>query len=71
MDEERQSFPPNELLIRIDERTRMIAEEIKILREQMITRAEFGPVRLIAFGLVALIMTMVLTAVIAQVVTGR
>jgi hypothetical protein len=37
----------------------------------MITRAEFGPVRLIAFGLVALIMTMVLTAVIAQVVTGR
>jgi hypothetical protein len=71
MDEERQSFPPNELLIRIDERTRMIAEEIKILREQMITRAEFGPVRLIAFGLVALIMTMVLTAVITQVVTGR
>lgn len=66
--------PDRELLIvRIDERTRAIAEEVKILREQMISRAEFGPVRLIAYGLVALIMTLVITGLVTQILiqTGK
>lgn len=75
--QDRGNYPPppqprsggtDELLIRIDERTRQMAEEMKGLKEIVITRAEFAPVRIIAYGLVALILTMVVTALVAQVV---
>lgn len=69
MDEERR--PPEELLIRIDERTRVMADELKSLKESMISRAEFTPVKLIAYGLVAVVLTIVLTALVAQVVVSR
>lgn len=60
--------PVDELLIRIDERTRQMADEVKSLKEVVITRAEFAPVRLIAYGLVALILTLVITAMVATVI---
>lgn len=60
--------PTDELLIRIDERTRQMADEMKGLKEIVITRAEFAPVRLIAYGLVALILTLVVTAMVATVI---
>lgn len=59
----------DELVVRIDERTRAMAEEIKGLKEIVITRAEFAPVRLITYGLVGLILTVVVTAMIATVIT--
>lgn len=59
----------DELVVRIDERTRAMAEELKGLKEIVITRAEFAPVRLIAYGLVGLTLTLVLTALIAGVIT--
>lgn len=62
------SVPSDELLIRIDERTRQMAEEMKGLKEIVITRAEFAPVRLITYGLVALILTLVFTALVASVI---
>jgi ATP sulfurylase len=58
----------DELLIRIDERTRQMADEMKGLKEVVITRAEFAPVRLIAYGLVGLILTLVITAMVATVI---
>jgi hypothetical protein len=64
------SRPIDELLIRIDERTRQMADEMKGLKEIVITRAEFAPVRLIAYGLVALILTLVVTAMVATVIVG-
>jgi ATP sulfurylase len=69
-----QLYPPrapigsDELLIRIDERTRAMAEEMKGLKEIIITRAEFAPVRMIAYGLVGLILTLVVTALVASLV---
>lgn len=62
------SHVSDELLIRIDERTRQMADEMKGLKEIVITRAEFAPVRLIAYGLVALILTLVVTAMVATVI---
>lgn len=59
----------NELVVRIDERTRAMAEELKGLKEIVITRAEFAPVRLIAYGLVGVTLTMVLTAMVATLIT--
>lgn len=62
------NIPSDELLIRIDERTRQMAEEMKGLKEIVITRAEFAPVRLIAYGLVGLILTLVFTAMVASLI---
>lgn len=55
---------------RIDERTRAMAEELKGLKEIVITRAEFAPVRLVVYGLVAVLMTAVITAMVATVIKG-
>lgn len=57
-----------EALIRIDERTRQISDEIKEVKSILVTKSEFQPVRMLVYGLVALIMTSVITALIAQVV---
>ena len=56
------------LIIRIDERTKTIAEEVKLLRASVVSKAEFAPVRLLVFGMVGLVMTAVLTALVAQVI---
>lgn len=60
----------DELVVRIDERTRAMAEELKGLKEIVITRAEFAPVRLVVYGLVAVLMTAVVTAMVATVIKG-
>jgi hypothetical protein len=65
---QRQPVTGDELLIRIDERTRAMADEMKGLKEIVITRAEFAPVRMIAYGLVALILTLVVTGLVASLV---
>lgn len=57
-----------EALIRIDERTRQISDEIKEVKSILVTKSEFQPVRMLVYGLVALIMTSVITALVAQVV---
>lgn len=68
-----------ELLIRIDERTKNIVSalsdfklvtnrEIADIKTDMVTQSEFKPVRSIAFGLIAIICTAVLGAIIGLVV---
>ena len=70
-DESRHHLGSEELLIRIDERTKTMADELKDVKGSMVSRPEFTPVKLIAYGLVALVLTAVLTAVIAQVVVTK
>lgn len=48
-----------ELLIRLDERTAAIADDLAEMKEtsaSFITRTEFGPVKALVFGAVALIL---------------
>lgn len=52
-------------IARIDERTKFMAENM----EKMVTQAEFKPVKALVYGLVGLIMTAVVLAIIAVVVT--
>lgn len=61
------SPPRDSELARIDERTALMLEELRELKRNMVTRAEFNPVRAIAFGLVAVAMLALLGAMIAQV----
>jgi hypothetical protein len=70
-EEPRRHLGSEELLIRIDERTLAMAQEVKEVKQSMIGRAEFTPVKLIAYGLVSVVLLAVLTAVIAQVVVTK
>lgn len=45
-------------------------EEVKTRIPEWVTRVEFTPVKIIAYGLVSIILTSVFTAIVALVVTG-
>ena len=64
MDDERS------LLARLDERVKSMQVELHSLTakfEQYVSHVEFGPVKLIAFGLAGLILSAVIAAVVASV----
>lgn len=46
----------SDLLARLDERMKGIADDIAEMRKDFVTKAEFGPVRSLVFGAVALIL---------------
>jgi len=56
-----------ELVVRIDERTKRMDKELTDLRREVVTRPEFTVVRLIAFGLVGLVMVAVVAALMSSV----
>lgn len=60
----------NEMLIRIDERTNVLLSEIRVLKETTVTRAEFGPVKAVVYGLVALLLTSVVIALVSLTLKG-
>lgn len=60
----------NELLVRIDERTNAMLAEIRTIKATTVTRAEFGPVKAVVYGLVALIMTSVVIALVSLTMKG-
>ena len=65
MDDERS------LLARLDERVKSMQAELHSLTskfEQYVTHIEFGPVKLIAFGLAGLILSAVIAAIVASVI---
>lgn len=64
------SATQNEMLIRIDERTNVLLSEIRTIKETTVTRAEFGPVKAVVYGLVALILTSVIIAIISLTLKG-
>ena len=51
----------NDLLIRIDERTLYMKE----IMDKMVTKEEFNPVKRVVYGLVAVLLTGTLVAIIA------
>lgn len=58
------------MLARIDERTKQLVEDIKVVRSDSVTRAEFeaklNPIRLIAYGLVAVVLTAVIGSIVLK-----
>lgn len=62
-----------ELLIRIDERTQNIEQEVSALKEKLekdyVTAAEFAPVRKVVYGLVGSVLLAVIGAVVGLVIT--
>ena len=58
-----------ELLVRIDERTQDLSDDVQKLRSdlegQYVTRTEFEPVRMVVFGLVGTILLSTIAAVMA------
>ena len=56
-----------DLLTRIDERTKRMAEDMTILRGDYVKKEEFDPVRKLVFGMVALVMVSVIGALLALV----
>lgn len=52
-----------DLLARLDERVKHIEQMV----QQLVTRVEFVPVKMIAFGLAALILCSVIAAIVASV----
>lgn len=59
------------MLARLDERVKSMQVELHALTskfEQYVTHIEFGPVKLIAFGLAGLILSAVIAAVVASVI---
>jgi len=60
-----------ELIVRIDERTNVLLSEIRTIKATTVTRAEFGPVKAVVYGMVALIMTTVIIALVSLVLTSR
>lgn len=60
------------LLVRLDERTREIKEQLKTLNkkfDEYVTQHEFSPVQKIVYGLAGLVLTAFVSALIALVVT--
>lgn len=58
-----------ELLVRLDEKTTAVVEELKDIKKSMVTQNQFKPTQMIAFGLVALVMTGVVLALMNSVLT--
>ncbi len=58
--------PLSQLLVRVESQQHQINE----LRDSCVTKQEFNPVKLIAYGLVALIVMTVVTAIVGLVLTG-
>ena len=58
-------------IARIDQRTETIEKRIEALSNDFVSRAEFGPVRAVVYGLVGCIMVSVITAILAIVLTKR
>ena len=60
-----------ELLIRIDERTKNFSTTIDSIKQNMVTQGEFKPVRMIAYGLMGVMGTAVVLAIIATVISAK
>jgi hypothetical protein len=58
-----------DIVIRLDERTARMEADMKSLRDTVVTQPEFKPIRLIVYGLVAILLTGVVGAMLSQVVT--
>ena len=62
---------PVEMIVRIDERTNQMLNEMKTMRDVMVTRAEFSPVKALVYGLVGIIMSSVIIAIVSIVLTSN
>lgn len=60
-----------ELLVRVDERTSAMLNEIQAIKASTVTKAEFGPVRALVFGMVSLMAATVFIGLLSLVVRGQ
>jgi hypothetical protein len=57
-----------ELLVRLDEKTTAIDAALKDLKGAMVTQAEFKPIRMVVYGLIAILTTGVIGALLSSVI---
>jgi len=64
------NIPDHNLLIRIDERTKNIEEEMKKFPAKYVSKEEFRPIKAFVYGLMTAVMLTVLGAVLTLVVNN-
>ena len=64
---EGEDFSGQELLIRIDERTKNMQADIVLIKDDFVKKEEFKPIQKLVYGLVALILTAVVGGILALV----
>ena len=60
--------PDRDLLIRIDERTKQLTFRFEEAKRSFVRKEDFDPVKRIVYGMVGIILTAVVTALVALVV---
>lgn len=60
--------PSDATIVRIDERTKALIEEVRDVKRTIVTKTEFAPVKALVYGLVGLILAGVITALLAQII---
>jgi len=66
MDADRKAH--NDLLVRIDERTRRISEDITFLKGEFVKKDEFIPIQKLVYGMVGLILISVVGSLLALII---
>lgn len=56
----------DELLIRMDERMIALQREMRGIKEELVSKSDFNNIKAIVYGLVGLIMTLVITAMVVS-----
>lgn len=59
------------MLARVDERTNSLLVEVRSLKESTVSKAEFSPVKSLVYGLVAIMMTSVVVAMVSLVLRAK
>jgi hypothetical protein len=57
-----------DIVIRLDERTANMARDMAELRQVIVTQPEFKPVKAVVYGLVGIVLTAVIVALVALVI---
>lgn len=63
--------PDRDLLIRIDERTKQLTFRFEEAKRTFVRKEEFDPVKRLVYGVVGVILTAVITALVALVVMKK
>lgn len=70
--DERTASTDRDILVRVDERTKQLMDRFDKFELTAVTKAEFeaklSPIRMIAFGLVGVLLTGIVVAIMAQVI---
>ena len=70
MEELKQLLSDHDLIVRIDERTAALGVTMEDVKKNYVTKEEFNPVKKLIYGLVALVLSGVVGAIIGLVINN-